>query len=330
MRFNDIGPPTICRPNFFILGAPKCATTSMTGWLQTHPLVFIPTIKEPHFFNTDDRCLIQTLAAYERLFSAATSKHRAIGEASVWYLSSEVAVANILAYQPQARFIVMLRNPIEMAPALHSEMLLSGHENVRDFYEAWLLQEQRRKGQKRPVFTWATRRLQYGPACSLGVQLRRLLAAVGRERVLTILLDDIILNPRQVYLEALQFLGLDDDGRVEFPALNTSRNLRCPRLVRALFILGQLSARYKIGANSGFLQRLMNRCFRESPRHAIAPATQDMLREYFTADIHLLARLLGRNLDHWLGAEPRSNSVADANGMAPPHYHHVPAVADCT
>lgn len=293
-------PPTGRRPNFFILGAPKCGTTSMAGWLQTHPQVFISRLKEPHYFNTDDRQCIRTLDPYERLFAAAGPEHRAIGEASVWYLYSEVAVTNILKYQPQARFIVMLRNPMEMAPALHAEMLLSGHENIRDFHQAWHVQEDRCRGQMLPRLTWATRRLQYGTVCSLGAQLQRLFSIVGKERVLTVFLDDMVSDPRQSYLRTLRFLDLDDDGRVTFPALNTSRVLRWPRLVRTLFILGQLKAYAGISVNFGLSRQLVRASHRQSPRQTLPQATRDMLSNYFADDILLLQELVGRDLRHWV------------------------------
>ncbi len=98
------------RPNFFILGAPKCGTTSIAAWLGQHPAIFIPAMKEPNFFNTDINQPpiygVETLDEYEALFAPATTAHHAIGEASVFYLTSAVAVANILRYQPAARFIV--------------------------------------------------------------------------------------------------------------------------------------------------------------------------------------------------------------------------------
>ena len=63
------------RPNFFILGAPKCGTTSMAAWLSEHPNIFMSPIKEPFFFCTD---LIpghpRRIIGYEGLFSAATSE----------------------------------------------------------------------------------------------------------------------------------------------------------------------------------------------------------------------------------------------------------------
>lgn len=76
---------------------------------------------------------VQRVQDHETLFQSAGGEHLAIGGASVWYLTSANAVENILNYQPQARFIVMLRNPIEMAPALHAEMFLSAMKTCAVF-----------------------------------------------------------------------------------------------------------------------------------------------------------------------------------------------------
>ncbi|MCH9035408.1 MAG: sulfotransferase [Planctomycetes bacterium] len=41
------------KPDFFIVGAPKCGTTSLYEYLRQHPEVFMSRIKEPHFFGRD-------------------------------------------------------------------------------------------------------------------------------------------------------------------------------------------------------------------------------------------------------------------------------------
>jgi hypothetical protein len=290
----------ILKPDFFILGAPKCGTTSLAAWLGGHPQVFISPIKEPHFFNTDDRQGIATLDAYEALFRRAAPHHRAIGEASVWYLSSTQAVANILRYQPAARFVVMLRNPLEMAPALHAEMLLSGHENVRHFRTAWDLQHARREGRALPPLSWARRRLLYGEVCALGVQLQRLLQMVPAHRVFPIVLDDMIADPRREYLRLLTFLRLNDDGRAVFPVYNQARALRWPSLARAMFVAGQLKRRAGITRSLKLWEWLsaINRA--EGPRAPLPPETAALLRRHFSDDVTLLGRQLGRDLRHWL------------------------------
>jgi len=131
------------KPIFFIIGAPKCDTISLSVWLGDHPKIFMAPIERTHFFNSDDRQAIRTLDEYEALFCAATEKHIAVGEASVWYLSSAEAVPAIPRHQPAAKFIIMLRNPVEIAPALHGEMPLSGLEQEQKFSTAWNLQDER-------------------------------------------------------------------------------------------------------------------------------------------------------------------------------------------
>jgi hypothetical protein len=272
----------------------------MADWLAGHPSIYMSPIKEPNFFNTDDRQLVATLDAYEELFREAREDHVAIGEASVWYLSSSDAVQNILGYNPEARFIVQLRNPIEMAPALHSEMVLSGHESVRDFRAAWDLQEERRQGRRLPTLSWAKRRLDYGKACALGAQVERLLSLVSKKRVLFVLLDDIVEDPRTEYLRVLQFLGVGDDGRTEFAVSNRARTVRWPRLPRSLFIIVQLKRRLRINLKLGLWRKVAVANEFESPRPPPSPETKSILRTYFWSDVEHLSELLNRDLGHWL------------------------------
>jgi Sulfotransferase domain len=298
------------KPNFFILGAPKCGTTSMAAWLGQHPAIFIPATKEPNFFNTDDNQEpiygVATLDAYEALFAAAAVAQPAIGEASVFYLSSAVAVANILRYQPNARFIVMLRNPIDMAPALHAEMLILGLENVRDFGTAWDLQYDRRHGRHVPVLSGSWRRLfLYADVCALGTQLQRLFTAVPRDRVLTILLDDAVADPRREYVRALRFLGVDDDFRQEFPVYNSARVIRWPRLTRALFLAIRIKDRLGIRLNLDLWRRVSDRNVVTTSRESLPRAVADMLRCHFAGEVALLSHLLGRDLQHWLAPSAR-------------------------
>ena len=83
-------------PNFFIVGAPKCGTTALYEYLRAHPNVFMPELKEPHFFAKDlgGYPRIKTLEAYRELFEARAAQHLAVGEASVYYLRSAVAIRN--------------------------------------------------------------------------------------------------------------------------------------------------------------------------------------------------------------------------------------------
>lgn len=257
--------------------------------------------KEPHFFNTDDRQGVTTLVQYEDLFRNAQKEHVAVGEASVWYLSSSHAVNNILEYNPNARFIVMVRNPIEMAPALHGQMLIGGLECVRDFSQAWNLQEERRQGRRLPALSWTRRRFLYGDICSVGAQLDRLLSLVPAHRVLVIVLDDLRADPRREYFRALTFLGVHDDERFDFPIYNTAVLLRWPSLQRFFFCLSEIKTRLGIESRSGFLDRLEPINWVSKSRPPLPPALETALKKYFSGDVNLLCRLLDRvDLRSWL------------------------------
>jgi hypothetical protein len=305
---------TTRKPNFFVLGAPKCGTTSLAQWLASHPSVFMSPEKEPHFFNTDDRRLVTTVDKYADLFGGADERHVALGEASVWYLSSSEAVRNILQFQPEAKFVVMLRNPVEMAPALHAEMVLSGHENVCDFVSAWGLQADRREGRHLPALCWANRRLLYGDVCSLGVQLQRLRMHVPSRRILTILQDDVIDSPRREYLRVLRFLGVKDDGRSEFPIFNKAKIARWPPLTRFLFVFTELKGKTGINLHLRLSSRLSAANVIEAPRPSLSPDTKGKLQAYFASDVALLGRLLNRDLGHWLGSTPDVANLVRGTG----------------
>jgi hypothetical protein len=298
--FVSLGDKVLRKPNFFIVGAPKCGTTSMSVWLSENPNVFMSPIKEPHFFNSDDRRPVRALDQYEALFCGSSEEHIAVGEASVWYLSSTEAVPAILRYQPEAKFVVLARNPIEMAPALHGEMLLSGHEREWRFSRAWELQDKRRRGRSIPVLSWAQRRLQYGDICSLGMQLERLLMAVPSHRVLTLILDDIRIDPRREYLRVLEFLGVPDDGRLHFPLYNPASACRWPSLQRAVYPVLELKYRLGVRGGLGLWTGVENLMRIERPRQPLTPEMKSTLRKHFRSDVELLAQLLGKDLAPWL------------------------------
>ena len=199
----------------------------MARWLASHPDIFMSSVKEPHYFSTDLRNRIVTSSArYTKLFSVAQSRQRAIGEASTWYLYSQNAIPNIEQTCPGAKYIVMTRDPVEMAVSLHHHNLRVLHENEPNFEIAWALQEIRATGLripgtcKEPIF------LQYKAACSLGSHLERLYAQVSADRVLHIELGDLQANPSLEYQRVLAFLDVPDDMRRSFPSANHARGYR--------------------------------------------------------------------------------------------------------
>ena len=160
------------RPNFFILGAPKCGTTALSAYLREHPRVFVSQPKEPHYFCDDFDYYYapgqRSEAHYLGLFADADERHLAVGEASVWYLYSATAARNIIAFAPDARIIVMVRNPVELVPSLHSQLRYMLDEAEPDPAAAWDLLDARARGEGLPDTVRVPEFLQYRDAARLG------------------------------------------------------------------------------------------------------------------------------------------------------------------
>jgi len=288
------------KPNFFIIGAPKCGTTSLVSWLADHPNIYMSPVKEPCFFNRDGLYKIETVEEYEALFACAGPEHLAVGEASTHYLYSREAVPRIVEYNPEARFIVCIRNPIEMVQALHAERVWQGRETIKDFEKAWRLQDERRLGKHIPkTVRKDPQRLQYGAYCRLGEQLSRLYSLVPKERVLVIVLDDMAENPRNAYQKVLAFLGVPDDGRNEFPVLNRRKAVRWTFLSLLIRYAGNAKRAVGLNQRMGIGSRLRSLNRLPAQRSPLSPELKDELTAYFQDDIHLLEELLDRDLSGW-------------------------------
>ena len=113
-------------PNFIVIGAAKCGTTSICDLLSSHPDVFMSNPKEPCFFshmNEDFR----TRDWYESLFDAVSGES-AVGEGSTAYTHPDVIDATsrqILEAIPDCRLIYMVRHPIRR---LESDWRMRRHE----------------------------------------------------------------------------------------------------------------------------------------------------------------------------------------------------------
>jgi hypothetical protein len=294
--------PEAKRPNFFLLGAPKCGTTAVASWLAEHPNVFMSPKKEPHWFNSDMGHIgVPDLAGYEALFEGVAPHHQRIGEASVWYLFSQSAVPNILDYSPDPRFLVMLRNPVDMVFSLHNQLLKAADEDEPDVGRAWVLQADRARGHHVPRVCREPRVLQYGQSCSLGAQLERLYANVpDPERICPVLLEDIARDPRGEFLRILDFLGLPDDGRAEFSVVNAAQARRNRALNRAVKGIGRFKRRLGIWQGLGVLRAIDRWNLRPAGKRRRDPELQAELKAFFREDIRRLERILQRDLGHWL------------------------------
>lgn len=295
-------------PNLFLCGAPKCGTTAMSHYLSGHPLIFMSEqagVKEPWYFASDlcsSSHKYKTEEDYLDLYKNAHEGSSYFGDASTSYLYSEVAIPAILGVSADARFIAMVRNPVMLSKALFDQQVMVHLENTYDFIKAWKLQEDRLHGRvSLPAGVDNAKHFQYGSYAKTGFQLQRALHYIDPDRLLIIVYDDFAADPGREYRRVLEFLGLPDDGRSEFPVLNRRKHYRYPLIQSGLFRVAQI--RRKLGIPGGWgINALIDR-FNTVPLANKEPLQEEFrqeLVEYFREDVMLLSDLLHRNLSHWL------------------------------
>jgi hypothetical protein len=291
------------KPNLFIIGAPKCGTTSMSYYLSQHPQIFFSKVKEPHYFNTDSNHRFYfDLKSYLSLFKDAKQSDKYIGEGSVWYLYSSEAVDNILNFNPDAKFLVMLRNPVNLFFSLHQELLFGGNENLHSPLDAWMAQEERSKGKKIPIGCSDEKFLQYKKSCSLGNQLETLLNKIDKENLFIITIDELKINPDYFYIELLKFLGVDEIGLSNYDIMN-KRKVRRSYMLSTLFH-SITKFKRKLGVKKGI--GIANTINKFNVKSGVDLNYKDQKKElipilfnFFRDDILLLEKLTNKNLNHW-------------------------------
>jgi hypothetical protein len=267
-------------------------------------------VKEPHFFASDlgDYPHIKTLDDYIKLFDESRPEHLRVGEASVYYLRSATAIANIHRFNPTAKLLAMFRNPVEMVHALHSQLLYWSEETVSDFETAWRLQERRAQGLDLPPTCREPFLVQYADVGRLGTQAQRLLSIFPRAQVKLILYDDFAESPAEVYGEVMSFLEIPHDNRTEFPRINDNKRAgmtwlrdfirKPPSPLRQAY----RALKHGVGAESivALKQKIVDLNTVKEPRPPLSPAFRAELVETFRDEVTVLAKLLDRDLSRWV------------------------------
>jgi len=293
--------------DFFIAGAPKCGTTALAAYLAGHRDVCFSLPKEPHFFCSETLAPASREAKYaeyhKRFFSHYNEKeHKVVGEGTPQYLYYPNALPAILEYNPSARFIVMLRNPVDMVFSWHREMLRGLVENAVDIQAAWALQSERAQGKRLPENCTKPLHLQYRGVCMLGAQIERLFSYVDRRNVLVVLMDDLRETPLEVYRKVCSFIEVEDDGKNDFPTVHSGVEWRSKKLI-SLYNLAYTIKRKVIGdAPIPFSvdARLKSRLMRKAVETERDPVFVQMLMREFMDDVRKLERLIDRDLSSWI------------------------------
>jgi hypothetical protein len=293
------------KPDFFIVGAPKCGTTALHSALSKHPEVFLPNNKEPHFFGADleigDGWCIRNERKYLELFDECGGAER-VGEASPWYLFSKNAAEEIRAFQPEARILILLRDPVDLIHSVHLQHLNTANEDIIDLAEALAAEPERSRGERIPLRAPFPSCLAYRSIARLSEQVSRYLEVFDEGRVKVLLLDDMR-NDEQAFLrEVCRFLGVRDDVELEMDRRNPSRDLTSVDLMLKRM-------HYRTRVISGLQRRLPKvaksfyrgavRMLPAKRKVGISPALRAELSAELRGEVARLAELIGRDLSAW-------------------------------
>src|SRR5579884_2276528 len=291
-------------PNFFIVGAARSGTTSLDRYLSQHPEIFITSRKDAHFFATEhfpctghgdevmNRKVMREEGEYAQLF-AGVAAEKAIGESSAFYLCLPGVAERIAQAVPDARIIMILREPAERAYSAYMLLVRDGRETLS--FEEGLSREAERRQQGYEPMWW------YKELSLYSSQVQRYLEVFGRERVKVLLYEEFYTHPEQSLREVFAFLGVREDVpintsvRYNVSGAPKSRKLYTP-LNHFISNPSPLEKRIKslvpLHLRRAWASKVIGMLTRSVP---LKPRIHAQLKEQFAEDVTKLEDLLDRD-----------------------------------
>lgn len=317
-------------PNFLVIGAAKSGTTSLYQYLNKHPEIYMSPHKEPKFFALEGVDLdsfrspgdaswlknttITQLNEYEALFDEV-EQEKAIGEASTIYLYSETCPKTIKKYIPNAKLIIILRQPVEQAFSMFLHHLRSGFyqeylaENEPSYLEKHFAKEFLASEQldETWLYHW-----HYKEMSAYYEQVKRYFDLFESTNVKVFLFDEFKQNTKQCLQEIFDFLGVD--SHVTPSNLNQKYNAH-----KTLNQKPQNAALHRFLMNPSPLKKIIKPLLSQELRGKInywfrkrnmvktdtpfdvklSKETRQKLTDFQREDILKLQDLIGRDLSHW-------------------------------
>ncbi|MGE0816337.1 MAG: sulfotransferase [Vicinamibacterales bacterium] len=316
----DVRPSAGCAPTFLIVGAPKAGTTSLYEWCRQHPAVGMSPIKEPSFFAPEvadftprarevfdadaaglrrwldgartvprRHGLVLDWADYLSLFRDHADK-AARGEASASYLASHGAPGAVRDRLPDARIVMVLRDPVDRLHSQFTTGLNTG--DATGPFGAWARAQVAAEAARRPPFgpVWSGRYARH-------VARWRAAAPAGRIRIY--LFEDLAADPAATMADLFTFIGVDAGTAVDVSQPRNVTTLpRWPRLARAV---RPVTSRV-LPVLPEPARRTARRWLRLPARRVAPPTAEERaaLVAVYRDDVLALESLLDRPLDRWL------------------------------
>ena len=280
--------------NFMILGAQKAGTTTLFQILDTHPHLSGCTEKEPHFFSKTSNWQAD-LPQYNDLFLAGEGLR--YFEASTSYTNYPLENLNIwediYTYNPEMKFIYIVRNPIDRIRSAYT------HYYQRGFTQEGIDQEIVRDPAYLSISRYYSQILPY-------------IETFGRERVFLIDFDELLKNRKQVIYELSEFLDLDFNLFGDFDKVHANKSIggykSNHRYDNPPFPLSLIK---KLSPKAWQVLTFNRKSYFMKEKPQISPAYQEMILRVLEYDIQELEKLTNRDFSKWrkIKVDPKKKTV---------------------
>lgn len=218
-------------PDYVIIGAQKCGTSSLYRYLNEHPDVAAAAGKEVHYFDWHYgrgtnwyRAHFPTALSRE-MFRARNGRPLVTGEASPYYLFHPHAPQRVKALLPNVKLVALLRDPVERAVSAYHHQVRAGEESLSlvealDREPDRLAGEIARLAQDSSYRSAAHRRFSYLARGVYVDQLETWFRFFPREQVMVIRSEDFFENPGPIVADVMRFLGLPKGPSSTFRRFN--------------------------------------------------------------------------------------------------------------
>ena len=205
-------------PNLFIIGAPKSGTTALANNLTQSKKIFLPIKKEPRFFDAEtfydyeEDYPIKDITEYLKIYkNKGDYKYRI--DASVFNMYSKKSIDAILKLSPNAKFIIILREPVDASVSMHKQRLKYIDSKMREvsdrFMDCWNLNNERKHGRGYPKKCRNKFLFRYDLLFSYEKYLPYIMSTIPEENLIIVGYHFYKNSPNEFYKKIFDFLGID-------------------------------------------------------------------------------------------------------------------------
>lgn len=281
------------KPNFLVVGAAKSGTTWLQLCLEEHPEVYVPLIKEVHFFSYPKQ-YAKGFEWYQSFF-AQCDRESAVGEISPSYLVSSQAPQRIYDFNPNMQIIAILRNPIQRAYS-HYCMSLCSNLVTKDI------------NRELSPNTTTNNLVAHGMYFDY---INEYIKLFGAHNVKVLIYEDLVQNPKDFIQQIYAFLKVDSEFEPSNLYKRSNQKKALPKYAKTFSwlqagqewlkrnsIKGRAAINYLRRSGYFKIVHRLNRSDEEFP--TLSPEIGKNLANFYQEDVIKTSQILDRDLSVWL------------------------------